>query len=81
MNEKPTHTDSLAADSPASGASPDGQVPGKITFMSVAKSPESIPPYRVDYIDRGNGLEVVREYFSVPSEPIPADDEQVEGAA
>lgn len=23
-----------------------------------------VPPFRVDYIDRGNGLEIVREYFS-----------------
>ena len=69
MNETPANT--AREDSPASGASPDGQVPGKIVC-----------------VDSGMGLrpifEPLPEFHPTElrwSEPIPADDEQVEGAA
>lgn len=57
-------------DSPASGPSPEVQVPGKM-------DPETLAFIRSNAI----GAALLGAVLGVKDEPIPADDEQVEGAA
>ena len=75
-------------DSPASGASPEVQAPGKIVYTE--QHPPRLcgnasAPVRVTSAARQPRVDGVTGPFSFAapafSEPIPADDEQVEGAA
>lgn len=76
MNETPANT--AREDSPASGASPDGQVPGKI--LDPLPWPVKDVPIMFVYQEPDTRYDVWSTFGEL-SEPIPADDEQVEGAA